>query len=168
MTLWRAAVGYAGVYKVSDQGDVRRVGGRVLRASMPSAGSDYRRVNLSMGGRQKMHTVHALVAEAFLDPRPTLRHEVNHKNGIKIDNRANNLEWATRAENIQHAYDTGLASAVTSRGESSPRAKLTDDAVREIRRLHGVITQRELAERFGISSSIVSGVQSRKRWGHVQ
>jgi hypothetical protein len=61
---------------------------------------------VSLGSKNKHMLVHRLVAEAFL-PSPHEKMEVNHKNLIKTDNRATNLEWVTKHENMQHAHDSG-------------------------------------------------------------
>ena len=93
-------------YEVSNQGRVRNAHtGLVLRPRKVSRG--YRKVTLFYKGQQKHCLVHNLVATAFVEGwREGL--EVNHKNGVKTDNRAENLEWVTSSENHQHARDVLL------------------------------------------------------------
>ena len=93
-------------YEVSNLGRVRNaLTGLVLRPRKHNWG--YQKVILSYQGQRKECTVHNLVATAFVEGwREGL--EVNHKNGVKTDNRAENLEWVTSSENHQHAHDVLL------------------------------------------------------------
>lgn len=114
---WRDVPGYEGRYQVSDTGLVRSVdriitkrgrwGGQVDEQregkvlSTPSFPNGYLRVFL---GRGKCHLVHRLVAQAFCEGYAE-HLDVNHKNGVRSDNRASNLEWVTRSGNILHSYN---------------------------------------------------------------
>lgn len=118
---WRWIEGYEGIYKVSNIGRVKSVDrvvhgksrgkvclygvrGKILRPG----GSVYAVVPLYWKGRTDSRNVHSLVCRAFNGPPPSSKYEVNHKDGDKFNNRAGNLEWMTRSENVQHAVDTGL------------------------------------------------------------
>lgn len=67
----------------------------------------YRRLSLNRNGIAIKYSIHRLVAAAFI-PNIENKKEVNHINGIKDDNRVENLEWATQSENMQHGYKNGL------------------------------------------------------------
>ncbi len=78
---------------------------KILKRRIDRAG--YFTVRLTQDGNTKTHFLHRLIAETFV-PNTDIKPFVNHINGIKTDNRIENLEWVTHSENVQHAFDTGL------------------------------------------------------------
>lgn len=103
--IWRSIPGYGSKYEVSNKGNVRNQNGALLKPFLIHQG--YLVVDLCRMGKKTHKRLNRLVAEAFI-PNPEKKTEVNHKNGNKKDNRAENLEWSTKSENMIHAYRFGL------------------------------------------------------------
>lgn len=152
-------------YQVSNTGIISskaRQGskGGILR---PFNAHGYYMISLSQENKKSVYLIHRLVAEAFI-PNPLNKPCINHKNGIKTDNRVKNLEWCTYSENIQHAYKNGLWKP--AKGEKVYSSKLKNKQVEEIRQKYstGNCTQRELAKEYNISTGTISMIIDNKRW----
>lgn len=135
---WLPVVNYEGLYEVSNMGRVKSLGssfthkggwlipknGKILKQNLDSDG--YPIVGLSKNRKTTTRKVHRLVAIAWIC-NPENKPEVNHKKGIKIDNRDTQLEWNTSSENQKHAFNTGLQKAqkpwLGKLGADNPRSK---------------------------------------------
>lgn len=161
--VWRPVRDYEGYYEVSNLGRVKGVKRtitevtgkvrvqkeRILKLHKNSRG--YKWVYLCRCGKPKAFRIHRLVARHFV-PRIAGKPNVNHKDGNQGNNRADNLEWCTQKENIQHAFRVGLAK----RGGAHHSAKLSDKDVFEIRLLRDKgAPAKWLAKIFGVHESTI-------------
>lgn len=106
MIKWVDIKGYLGIYKVSNNGYViNTVSNRILTRNNING---YAAVTLCLNGKNKIHTIHRLVAIHFID-NPNSKPQVNHKDGYRLNNNVENLEWCTASENAKHAYSIGLS-----------------------------------------------------------
>ena len=141
-------------YTITEDGEVinNRWGGRKVKPQ-PN-GKGYLRVHIA----GKMYFVHRLVAEKYI-PNPDNLPQINHKDGDKTNNRADNLEWVSNFENRRHAVKEGLQI----HGERCPWAKLKQSDVDYIRQ-HTEMTSRKIAQMFGVSDSLIRVVRRREAW----
>ncbi len=127
----------------------------------------YMRVKLSAMNKHSPTPVHRLVAMAF-HPNPRNLPQVNHIDGNKGNNRADNLEWVDNAGNQQHAFRTGLQRR--ERGERHHGAKLTEAQVVDIKAAlrHPYIGQQtDLAKVYGVTNFCIHDIARGRSWGHV-
>lgn len=163
---WRDVKGYEGEFSVSNLGRIKSLSRNIpahTRCGNPTqrvSKDKIMRLGISNCGYQlvifgnKGFSVHRLVAIAFID-NPDNLPEVNHIDGCKTNNYADNLEWLTSSENSLHAYETGLAG----RGAEGSRAKFTWDEVRYIR--SSSLTRKELAKMFGVNKATIGRIITR-------
>lgn len=171
---WRDVDGLEGFYQVSYLGRIRsmdrvliskrysnkKVEGKIMKGY---DNKGYLMAKLCKANVCKGMLIHRLVALAFI-PNPENKPDVNHKNGIKTDNRVVNLEWSTESENTQHAHRIGLMPI--RKGEKSGHVKLTDNQVLEIRSIKGKKLS-DIALEYGVAKATVHAIITRRNWDHI-
>lgn len=164
---WASFLDYS--YEVSSTGKVVRIlknGRRKFMKPSPFDDSGYLRVTLTKRGVPKTIRVHRMVLMSFAPCEGMESLEINHINGIKTDNRLENLEWVTRKQNAEHAVNLGLYHSL--KGEKHSQAKLTEKDVLEIRELSRQgYSGKTLAEKYDLHPAYISLIVLRKRWKHI-
>lgn len=124
----------------------------------------YEIVYLYANKKGSTHKVHRLVAQAFI-PNPENKPQVNHLNGIKDDNRLENLEWCTASENAKHAFANGLTKQL--KGEMAGASKLKNGQVLKIRELRKSTSTPKLAKMFNVGITTIANICSDRSWKHL-
>jgi len=159
--IWKPVKDYDGFYEVSNLGRVRSISGKIRILNGNLSSMCYIKVHFSKLKVKKFHLLHRLIAIAFIE-NPENKPCINHVNGVKTDNRVENLEWCTMKENIIHAYKTGL---INKKGEKSGRATITnEDAI-------AVYNSKEktavLSKRYGLQPQQVNKIRSGHSWSDI-
>lgn len=174
--IWSDIQGYEGHYQVSNLGRIKSLDRTVLRTNnspQPRKGKilkltnsvkGYFQTQLCRGGKRKTKVLHRIIAETFLI-RVKDHNEINHKNGIKNDNRIENLEWSTRSKNMKHAFHIGL---ISNKGKNNANVKLTEKQVLEIRSLEGKYLLREIGKMYNVDLQTIHKIIKRKSWNHLK
>lgn len=153
-------------YEASNFGNIRKsidfggwTAGRILRPGPHTAG--YLSVTLRKNNKSHGKTVHSLVALCFLGERSEGMH-INHKDGCKHNNCANNLEYCTPSQNSWHKEESGLGT----RGEKNGQCKLSKEDVIEIRRKYSdkEANQYELARQYKVQVATINRAINKGCW----
>jgi len=157
--------GYGGNYAATTDGQIwSHHSKRCLKLRIGRCGYLEAELYCPSKRRTVQRAVHRLIAEAYLSK--VAGFDVNHINGIKTDNRPDNLEYKSRGANIAHAVRLGLMP----QGEKHWRHRLTESVVREIRRRHSdhqFESYRKLAAEFNIDVGHLCLIITRKAWKHI-
>jgi hypothetical protein len=168
--IWKDVKGFEGRFKISNQGRVLSINGRyngeqILNIHVDKLG--YHFTTLRMAPLKRQVRVHQLVAEHFLIQPEGLHYPcTNHKDGNKLNNHVDNLEWVSRKDNCTHAVDTGLHDA---KGSKHHNSKLTESEVKEMRTLYNEypISHRAIGVLYGVTREQARDVINRKNWKHI-
>lgn len=141
-------------YLVSKDGRVFSIKQGRLKQISPSSDCGYKKVCLYVDKKRRTFRVHRLVAMCYLENENEYE-QVNHKNGVKVDNRVENLEWCTAQQNDEHARKMGLKGG---------RYKVTDGMIMEVELLtyYGLST-REIGRIVGLGKNTISLIQRELR-----
>lgn len=170
--IWKEIAGWNGKYLISNFGRVKSIGGKyklrypdgyITLGCIDTLG--YHVFILFRPGHKFRQRVHALVANAFLE-KPTHANCVNHKDGNKLNNHVDNLEWTTRGDNVRHAVKTGLLNI---KGEKHPLRKLTEENVIEMRKMRksGMLYE-DIAKKFNVCRRQAGDVINGVNWGWLK
>lgn len=137
----------------------------------------YYRAHLYTNSEHHAKLSHRLIAKAFIQ-NPENKPCVNHKNGIKTDNRVENLEWCTHKENIIHSYKSLGKKASEHQinvarqrylGENNPKAKINKEIACDIKEMYySGISATEIAKKFNLSRSYIHAIAKEKFWNNLK
>lgn len=177
MVKWVDIKGFEGLYQISSDGRYRHTKriSKVLKPTITIARYDrngkpkytYLKARLSKKGKQTTYSIHRLVAHHFIY-NPDGLPQVNHKDGDKLNNNVNNLEWVTGQENVTHARQNGLIQY--QNGENNPNVKKSYDLILKIKALlkDCCYKQVQIAKAVGVHPVFVSEVKLGKKWAHIE
>lgn len=169
--IWKSISEYEGMYDVSNLGRIRSH--KYINSPRTMANkkdpNGYESIVLCKYGTRNQQRIHRLVAFEFL-PNPNNYPVVNHKNGIRNDNRAENLEWCTQSQNLIHSRDVlgYKRKGESSQGSKNGRALVSEEQVLAMRKDRELGKSNiEISNCYKISPSTLSKILTRNTWKHI-
>lgn len=162
---WKDIVGYEGHYAISNFGRVKNVKLKCQKSfrgqyiCVWACQSGYLYATLYKNNKKQNMLISRMVGIAFLG-KPPIKHEINHKDGNKTNNRIDNLEWVNHKENMRHAR------LVLKR---KLNIKLTRDKVVKIKQMldDRILLQSEIAGKMNVSQTTISSIKCGRTWGEL-
>lgn len=168
--IWKDVIGYEGIYTIDISGTItsnkiNRKKGFVFKGGKNASG--YITVGLRKDGIHKTCLMHRLLAQHFI-PNPESKPYINHINGIRHDNRLENLEWCTQKENVHHYINMGLKKVLSLQGHLHPNSRLSFEQILEIRKKYsdGIKTGKLMAE-YGEDNKTIWNIVNYRTYKNV-
>lgn len=166
--IWKQVPEFEGIYEINNFGVIKRIApygqaykGMVKKTFISNSG--YESVGLFNKRKKATKSVHVILAKAFFG-KPKKGFCVNHKNGIKTDNRLENIEYITFKENTIHTYKV-IGKNI---GEKCYLHKLKEKEVLKVRKLaKNGLSQRKIASIFNVHQHTIWSIIKRKTWSHI-
>lgn len=154
------------VYAASMCGKIIRISTGKFMKQYPTGRNGYLGFRTCVDNKSGTEFVHKAVANAWLyNDDPLNKIQVNHKDGNKLNNCVDNLEWVTRSQNLRHAINTGLKG----KGSVLYNAELSEDQVHEIcKLLMDRLRIKDIADRYDISKDIVRKIRAGDTYFHIR
>ena len=166
--IWKDIPEYEGLYQVSNLGRVKNLNNyhskKETFVKPYKSPRGYLKISLSKNRTRKYFLAHRLVAFAFIENVEN-KPFINHINGIKDDNRVENLEWCTNEENKNHALNNNLYKLL----DNHSRAILNVEKVKQIKIILRTQkrTVRSIAKEYGVKEGVIHAIKQNKSWKNV-
>lgn len=154
---------FEGLYQIDENGNILNVSKQRVFKPKSANSRGYVTVDLFKDGNRKGFLMHRLIAQSFI-PNPLNLPFINHINGIKTDNRVENLEWCSASENTRHSFKIGLQSNL---GSKHPQTSLSEDDVLKIRSMKDNLSIREISNLYNVSIPCIRQILNRTSWRHI-
>lgn len=162
--IWKPIPSFEDRYLISSHGRIKSLYADVI-LKLKTNSRGYYVVGLWQKRKSKWFSLHKIVANNFIPNNNLIRNQINHKDGNKLNNKINNLEWCTAKENAFHSIQNGLNKTIAP-GDDHQGAKLTTHEVKIIRRvfLDGEVSVKNLCDKYNLKELTIRRIIHNRTW----